>query len=424
MADKKGFNGMSMKAKLGLLALCPLLIIALCAVVILLYAGTLVEEGIYTPPVEEAVWLSVIPETDEEKLQTVNTLLDRAQNSGETQIIGSGSVDFYNLASDLTDSQNALLQFAAGSIEGGIAGFLQTDTLAYGETRPVFTLFENAEITIPETEDGSLVYAVSADNAYIRADEELFATAEQEFESVLTVDAHTVTPTEHQIQLTVDPLTDRLQKVVNTRTYKLGYTVTFTGDLASLGTKAFSFDCTVTQNYDITWAGISVNQEQMILHKNGYEGLATTINKAADSEYTLTFVSSDPSVATVDESGLVEAVSISETPVIITATLAYLGKTYTDTCEVLIINEPESVKMRSGAQTIRVGESVTLSAEVQPANATIKDLLWYSPDESVATVDENGVVTAVGAGTVQIIAISRIGTYMAGCNITVEGGAN
>ena len=102
----------------------------------------------------------------------------------------------------------------------------------------------------------------------------------------------------------------------------------------------------------------------------------------------------------------------------------YFGKTWTDTCEVLVIMQPESVKMHSKAQTLKVGETTQMSASVEPKDASIKTIIWYSPDESVATVDENGTVTAVGEGKVQIIAVSEIGTHMAGCNITVEGGAD
>ena len=202
--------------------------------------------------------------------------------------------------------------------------------------------------------------------------------------------------------------------------------MTFIGDLSALGTKTLAFDCTLTSRYDIAWAGITIGQSRISLDKTGYQALNLTVNKAADApadSYSLTFVSSDESIATVDEQGVVEAVALSDKKVTVTATLEYLGKTYTDSCEVLVIIQPESVKMHSKAQTLQIGETTQLSASVEPEKASIKTIIWYSPDESVATVDENGVVTAVGEGKVQIIAVSEIGTYMAGCNITVEGGA-
>ncbi len=425
MAENKGINALPMKAKIALLLLCPLLIIVLCSGVIILYAGSLVEEDAYTPPAEQVQYLSIAPESTEERIPAANALLTAAQKSGETQITASTSVDLFGFTSDLTEAQQNLLVFSAGAIESGISALAESASIDYGETADLLVpLASDAVELTQDTEKHEFRYTAATANPFAETDSTLFAKAEEAFATAMTIDAKEITLSDSKTELVVDPVSDRLQNVIYTRTYHMDYTVTFIGDLAALGTKTLTFDCALISNYTVQWAGIWIEKDLITLDKSGYEALSVTVHKSDDenAQYTLTFTSSDESIATVDEKGIVEAVDLSDKPVTVTATLEYLGKTYTDTCQVLVIVKPESIKMNSKAQTLKIGETATLSATVEPEKASIKNMIWYSPDESVATVDENGVVTAVGEGKVQIIAVSEIGSYMAGCNITVEGG--
>ena len=65
-------------------------------------------------------------------------------------------------------------------------------------------------------------------------------------------------------------------------------------------------------------------------------------------------------------------------------------------------------------------ETAQLTAEVTPSYADNKRVTWQSSDEKVATVDENGKVTAVGNGTATITATSVSGSYTATVSITVK----
>ncbi|MBQ2874237.1 MAG: Ig-like domain-containing protein, partial [Bacteroidales bacterium] len=78
----------------------------------------------------------------------------------------------------------------------------------------------------------------------------------------------------------------------------------------------------------------------------------------------------------------------------------------------------ESLTIDKTSLNMNQGEACTISAEVAPADANQSSALWYSDTPSVATVDENGKVTAVSVGTARIIAMA--GMKSAECVVTVK----
>ena len=78
------------------------------------------------------------------------------------------------------------------------------------------------------------------------------------------------------------------------------------------------------------------------------------------------------------------------------------------------------VLLNKTSTTLTVGNTETLTATVEPANATNKAVTWSSDNESVATVDANGLVTAVGAGTANIKVETEDGKFTDTCTVTVN----
>jgi len=78
----------------------------------------------------------------------------------------------------------------------------------------------------------------------------------------------------------------------------------------------------------------------------------------------------------------------------------------------------ESVRLSNETLSMKVKTRATLTAKINPVNADDQTVLWASSDPSVATVDQNGVVTAVQAGTAQITA--QVGGITATCTVAVE----
>ena len=77
------------------------------------------------------------------------------------------------------------------------------------------------------------------------------------------------------------------------------------------------------------------------------------------------------------------------------------------------------VTLNPTSLSLFTGESETLTATVEPGNATNKAVTWNTSDNTVATVDENGTVTAVGAGEATITVTTEDGCKTATCQVTV-----
>lgn len=88
---------------------------------------------------------------------------------------------------------------------------------------------------------------------------------------------------------------------------------------------------------------------------------------------------------------------------------------------------PDRFSLNKSQQTLTEGDTFQLKADGFSANATNKELTWTTSDSNVATVDENGLVTAVGAGTAVITATSvgknegQAAPASDSCTFTVEG---
>lgn len=135
---------------------------------------------------------------------------------------------------------------------------------------------------------------------------------------------------------------------------------------------------------------------------------------------TLSWSSSNPTVATVDKYGLVRGVS--EGSAVITAKVA--GAVLSSSCTVTVTENDISVTgvdILFTSSILDVGDEEQLPVNVKPANAADKSLTWSSSDEDVATVDEDGLVTAVGTGTATVTVKTNDGGYTAACTVTVTG---
>jgi hypothetical protein len=146
--------------------------------------------------------------------------------------------------------------------------------------------------------------------------------------------------------------------------------------------------------------------------------LTATVLPSNANNRTVAWSTSHAGVATVSSSGLVSAISAGTST--ITATTADGGKTAT--CLVTVVVAVTGVNLDNATATIGLGQTVPLTATLIPENATNQNMIWFSSDETVATVSGTGhtaVVTPVGAGSVTITGVTQDGAKTATCLVTV-----
>ena len=81
----------------------------------------------------------------------------------------------------------------------------------------------------------------------------------------------------------------------------------------------------------------------------------------------------------------------------------------------------DSVSLSDSSLSLYVGQTATLVATVLPSNATNRAVIWESDDASVATVDNNGHVTATGTGTCDVVCVSEDNiSAQDDCHVTVR----
>ena len=132
---------------------------------------------------------------------------------------------------------------------------------------------------------------------------------------------------------------DEIQYINVIRNYAVTVDATFINDAEFFGEKKISFLYTVTDTYEYSYAGISFVEDEVTV--NVGEEYMLNVNAVIDddSEYKVTFTSSDENIVTIDEMGYVKCLKNCDMPVIITVKLNYLGETFTDTCKVNVSEE-------------------------------------------------------------------------------------
>ena len=134
------------------------------------------------------------------------------------------------------------------------------------------------------------------------------------------------------------------------------------------------------------------------------------------------WASDNTDVATVDEDGIVTAVKAG------TATITVSVKGHPEikaTCAITVKSSSIAVTKLTLSQSsaeVSVGKTLTLTCTIEPTDATNKEVVWSTSDETIATVDAQGVVTGVKAGIVTITVASKSDpSVKATCTVTVVG---
>ena len=159
-------------------------------------------------------------------------------------------------------------------------------------------------------------------------------------------------------------------------------------------------------------------EESISVKKGDTLGLVVKVIPVELSGAKLNWKSSDSNIVSVDENGVIKGLEIGKATITVTSSN---GKTATITVNVLAETvEVSKITLSSDTNTIENGSLVQIIAKVEPDNATNRDLIWYSSDSKIATVDNNGVVKGLKPGTVIITAMTKDGRVKAMKTITIK----
>lgn len=177
----------------------------------------------------------------------------------------------------------------------------------------------------------------------------------------------------------------------------------------------FEAKCTVRVD-GIDARGIErVGDKTVTMVLNQTRQLQVKITPSDTTNKNVQWTSSNNSVATVDSNGVV--ISKNSGSTIITATTHNGLKTeFFIEVETPVTN----ITLNSNEINLNPGGTFKLDATVNPSNASNKNIKWISANESIATVDQSGNVTADVAGTTYISAVSADGKVVATCTVNVS----
>lgn len=173
---------------------------------------------------------------------------------------------------------------------------------------------------------------------------------------------------------------------------------------------------------------ITLDNTNMTVLTGATGKLNATINPEDARIKDVVYTSSDPNLIIIDSATGIFSVGGAEGETTITCTAAD-GSGVFAKCEVTVkksFTPAESLTLNKTNASMEVGGSLSLTATINPTNATFKNAVWISDNENVATVSKTGnltaVVNAVGPGSATITAISQDGAARAKCKVTVTYG--
>ena len=202
---------------------------------------------------------------------------------------------------------------------------------------------------------------------------------------------------------------------------KLGKSILlFATGVIALAISAFTVASCVRPAAEIAVTGVTVSQPSLSLEEGETATISYTIQPKDATTPDVSFSSSDTSVATVSNTGIVTAVAPG------TATITVKTKDGGFTATVTITVKAKTVavtgiSLDKTELTLKSGEKATLTATITPANATDKSVTWTSSDPPVVAID-NGEILAGKPGTATITVKTKDGGKTATCKVTVESG--
>jgi uncharacterized protein YjdB len=175
--------------------------------------------------------------------------------------------------------------------------------------------------------------------------------------------------------------------------------------------------CTVTVTTGNGPESITLNRTALSLRVGQNFTFQVTYRPTNAQGRNVTWISSDEAVARITPSGQVTAVGGGQATITAVCDLTGIRAA----CVITVTVPVTGVTLNPTEVTLRVGQRFQAAATVNPFNASNREVRWSSNNTRVATVDEHGNITAVGAGSARITVTTVDGGRTATIRVTVQG---
>ncbi|MBR2020237.1 MAG: Ig domain-containing protein [Clostridia bacterium] len=163
---------------------------------------------------------------------------------------------------------------------------------------------------------------------------------------------------------------------------------------------------------DVPVENLVLSNAELTINVGNASSVSCTVLPENATDQTVSWSSSNNAVATVSNAGVITAVSAG------TCTITVSSEDITATVNVIVKKPVEQVVLNKTDVTIKEEETFTFTCTIVPNDASEKNVTWTSSNSSVATVNANGTITGVKAGTCTITA--SVDGKSAIANITIK----
>ena len=163
---------------------------------------------------------------------------------------------------------------------------------------------------------------------------------------------------------------------------------------------------------------VSLNASEISLAKGASQTLVLSISPV-DCTDAVSWKSSNTSVATISDTGALKAVGLG------TATIKVVVGSKSASCKVTVYQPVTSISLNRSSLSMGALDTFQLTATVSPSTAVNKDVTWSSSAPEIASVTDNGLVTALGKGKATITVKAADGSGVSrSCSVTVTNSAH
>ena len=206
----------------------------------------------------------------------------------------------------------------------------------------------------------------------------------------------------------------RKTESINSNSFSYPWDLTIYG-ISGTYAETFASDNSINfVNREVNAEKVELDVTEVTLLKGESKNLIMTVTPS-DFTDAVTWKSTDTNVVTVTDAGVINAVGAG------TATVKLTVGNVSTQCKVTVLQPVTSISLNRTSLSLDALGTYQLVASVYPSTANNQNVVWESSDTSVATVDENGLVTALKKGTTTITVKSTDGSNISrSCTVTVN----